>query len=132
MSLCPYFNIEQLKLLTNTVVCRQLYLQSPAQDPIFLNSFTNSVFLHSHKASQLQLWVPFCVLWVSEHESFHYNYLPFLSVSQFPSMFVLFVANSAVMSLFQGHVIVKVIPQQDLSKLVAVLDSINRLWIHSH
>ena len=36
-------------LLTYTLVNGQLYLWLPSQDPVYLNSHTNSVFLHSRK-----------------------------------------------------------------------------------
>ena len=41
-------------LLTDTHVSGQLHLQPPSQNPIFDNSDTNSVFLHS-VSGQLQL-----------------------------------------------------------------------------
>ena len=36
-------------LPTYILVNEQLYLWLPSQDPVYLNSHTNSVFLHSHK-----------------------------------------------------------------------------------
>ena len=36
-------------LLTGTLVSGQFYLRLPSQDPVLLNSHTNSVFLHSRK-----------------------------------------------------------------------------------
>ena len=36
----------------------QLYLRPPSQNPVFLNSYTFSLFFHSLSA-QLQLWTPF-------------------------------------------------------------------------
>ena len=36
-------------LLLNTPVSGQLYFRPPLQNPVLLNSHTNSVFLHSHK-----------------------------------------------------------------------------------
>ena len=36
-------------LVTDSLKSRQLYLRPPSQNPVFLNSHTNSVFLHSHK-----------------------------------------------------------------------------------
>ena len=38
-------------LLTDTLVSGQLYLRPPSQNPVFLNSETNSVFLHSRMRS---------------------------------------------------------------------------------
>ena len=43
-----------LKQLTDTLVSGLLYLRPPSQNPVFLNSHTNSVFLHF----QLQLRTP--------------------------------------------------------------------------
>ena len=36
-------------LLTDTLVGRQLFFRPPSQNPVLLNSHTNSVFFHSHK-----------------------------------------------------------------------------------
>ena len=36
-------------LLTDTLVSGQLLLRPPSENPVFLNSFTNSAFLHSRK-----------------------------------------------------------------------------------
>lgn len=36
-------------LVTDSLKSRQLYLRPPSQNPVFLNSHTNSVFLHSRK-----------------------------------------------------------------------------------
>ena len=36
-------------LLTDTLVRGQLYSRPPSQNPVFLNSHTNSAFLHSRK-----------------------------------------------------------------------------------
>ena len=36
-------------LLLNTPISGQLYFRPPLQNPVLLNSHTNSVFLHSHK-----------------------------------------------------------------------------------
>ena len=35
--------------LMDTLVCRQLYLRPPSQNPVLLNSLTNSAFSHSRK-----------------------------------------------------------------------------------
>ena len=51
------------------LVSRQLFLKTPPQNPVFLNSHTNSVFLHSLKrpAAVTDTIVPR----VSKYESFH-------------------------------------------------------------
>ena len=36
-------------LLTDTLVSPQLFFRQPSQNPVLLNSHTNSVFFHSHK-----------------------------------------------------------------------------------
>ena len=42
-------NAVEATLLTDTLVGGQLYLPPPSQNPVFLNSHKNSVFLHSRK-----------------------------------------------------------------------------------
>ena len=40
-------------LPTDTLISGQLYLRPPSQNPVFLNSYTNSVFSHSRKRPAL-------------------------------------------------------------------------------
>ena len=58
--------------LTNTLVSGQLLcLRSPSQDPVFLNSHTNSVFFHSRKRPAPVTNTFFRVPRVPAYESFH-------------------------------------------------------------
>ena len=68
--------------LTNTLVSGQLfYLRMPSQDPVFLNSDTNSIFLHSPKRPA-PLKGTFYVSWAcpltraSTVYSLHQSYIP--------------------------------------------------------
>ena len=55
-------------LLKDTLVRGQFYLRPASQNPVFLNSHTNSVFLHSLKRT-----APVTDIFLeSAHESFHY------------------------------------------------------------
>ena len=45
--------ITAVALLTDTLESGQLYLHSPSQNPVFLNSHKNSVFLHPRKRPAL-------------------------------------------------------------------------------
>ena len=50
---------------------RTSYLRPPSQNPVFLNSRTNSMFLHSCKRPVPATDTLFCVPRVSAYESFH-------------------------------------------------------------
>ena len=50
---------------------RTSYLRPPSQNPVFLNSRTNSMFLHSCKRPVPATDTFFCVPRVSAYESFH-------------------------------------------------------------
>ena len=60
-------------LLMDTFISGQLSLRPPSQNPIFLNSHTNSVFLHSRKWLALVMDTFFFIQSVSAPESFHGN-----------------------------------------------------------
>ena len=50
-------------LLTDTLISGQLYLRPPSQNPVFLNSHTNSVFSHSCKRPALVMDTFFASRW---------------------------------------------------------------------
>ena len=65
----------------------QLYLRPPSQNPVFLNSHTNSVFFHSRKR-QLQLRTPFSHPRVSAYESFHCSFAQITKSASRPGLSV--------------------------------------------
>ena len=82
-------------------------------------------------SSQLQLQTAFlCPEGVWSREPPHY--LLFCHCQCFNPCLRCLLQIQLLYRFFNAMSLVKVIPQQDFSKLVAVLYSINRLWIHSY
>ena len=64
-----YVTVEAL--LMDILVSGHLYLLPPSQNPVFLNSHTNSAFLHCHKQPAPVNGHLFRIPRVSAHESVH-------------------------------------------------------------
>ena len=93
-----------------------------------------TLYFYIPVSSQLQLQAPFLCpegVW-SRQLSLQYYYLLFCHSHSFNPCLSCLLQIQLLYRCFKEMSLVKVIPQQDLSKLVAVLYSINRLWIHCH